>query len=363
MAKAMAVGAQPAVVYVGIDWAYRRAAWCAMSAGGEILEEGAVSADEDGLARLVLKLGTEVHACVEMMSGAIWVRDLLVAAGWRVQIAHARKVRDIAPLACKTDRVDARVLAELCRRDLVPELWIASLDDRALRERLRRRMHLVRLRTSARNRIFGLLTQWGLRCSVERLREPDGLERLAARGVPMVWRDSVAEALAVIDLLDERIAPIDRELRPLAAADARVVLLETIPGIGPLLGLTIASEVGDVARFGSPAKLVGYAGMAPRIKQSGDRSRTGALSKAGSRTLRWAAVEAAQQAWRPASPWHQLYLDVSKRHGRNPAKSAVARKVLIAVWHVLSRNESFKPSRPRGGTTPVPASSSTFLAA
>ena len=74
-------------------------------------------------------------------------------------------------------------------------------------------------------------------------------------------------------------------------------------------------------------------------------------------------MEAAQQAWRPASPWHQLYLDVSKRHGRNPAKSAVARKVLIAVWHVLSRNESFKPSRPRGGTTPVPASSSTFLAA
>jgi len=128
------------------------------------------------LARLVLKLGTEVHACVEMMSGAIWVRDLLVAAGWRVQIAHARKARDIAPVACKTDRVDARVLAELCRRDLVPELWIASLDDRALRERLRRRMHLVRLCTSARNRIFGLLTQWGLRCSVERLREPDGLE-------------------------------------------------------------------------------------------------------------------------------------------------------------------------------------------
>jgi transposase len=80
------------------------------------------------------------------MSGAVWVRDRLTAAGWEVQIAHAGKVRDVAPLACKTDKVDARVLAELCRRDLVPALWIASLDDRALRERLRRRMHLVRLR-------------------------------------------------------------------------------------------------------------------------------------------------------------------------------------------------------------------------
>src|SRR6058998_1340777 len=161
--------------YVGIDWAYRRAAWCALGEGGVVSGEGVVAADEDGLARLVLRLGTEVRACVEMMSGAVWVRDQLAAAGWAVQVAHARKVRDVAPLACKTDKVDARVLAELCRRDLVPELWVPSLDDRALRERLRRRLHLVRLRTSAQNRVFGLLTQWGLRLSLTRLRKPDGM--------------------------------------------------------------------------------------------------------------------------------------------------------------------------------------------
>jgi len=350
--------------YVGIDWAYRRAAWCALSEGGTIDAEGAVPAEEDGLARLVLGLGADVKACVEMMSGAIWVRDQLQAAGWEVKVAHARKVRDVAPLACKTDKVDARVLAELCRRDLVPELWIPSLEDRELRERLRRRMHLVRLRTSAINRIFGLLTQWGLRLSLTRLREHDATQLLEARGVPGVWRDSIAEALCLIDLLDRRIAPIDRELRPLAQADARVVVLRTIPGIGELLGLTIASEIGDVARFPAPAKLVGYAGLAPRVNQSGDRSRTGALSKAGSRTLRWAAVEAAQQAWRATNPWHALYTDLVKRHGRNPAKSAVARKVLIASWHVLSRDEPFKPSRPRGGEeAPVSASSLQFLAA
>jgi transposase len=102
--------------YVGIDWAYRRAAWCALGEGGAVSGEGVVAADEDGLARLVLELGSEVRACVEMMSGAVWVRDQLAAVGWRVEVAHARKVRDIAPLACKTDEVDARVLAELCRR-------------------------------------------------------------------------------------------------------------------------------------------------------------------------------------------------------------------------------------------------------
>ena len=156
--------------YVGIDWAYRRAAWCALGERGATVGEGVVAADEDGLAMLVLRLGTDVRACVEMMSGAVWVRDRLAAAGWEVQVAHARKVRDVAPLACKTDKVDARVLAELCRRDLVPALWLPPLAERALREQLRRRMHLVRLRASAMNRIFGLLTQWGLRISLERLR-------------------------------------------------------------------------------------------------------------------------------------------------------------------------------------------------
>jgi transposase len=265
--------------YLGIDWSYRRAAWCALSERGTTVGEGVVPADEDGLARLVLELGRDVRAVVEMMSGAIWVRDQLTAAGWEVKVAHARKVRDVAPLACKTDKVDARVLAELCRRDLVPELWVPPLEDRELRERLRRRMHLVRMRASAMNRIFGLLTQWGLRLSLKRLRAPDAMALLEQRGVPEVWRRSIAEALAVIDLLDERITPIDQELGPLARADARVILLDTIPGVGELLGLTIASEIGDVARFGSPRKLIGYAGLAPKINQSGDRSRTGALSK------------------------------------------------------------------------------------
>jgi transposase len=343
--------------YVGIDWAYGRAAFCAMGEGGEIAAEGLIPANQDGLARLVLKLGTEASGCVEMMSGAVWVRDQLQSAGWQMKVAHARKVRDVAPLACKTDKVDARVLAELCRRDLVPELWLPSIEDRALRERLRRRMHLVKARTSARNRIFGLLTQFGLRISHARLRRSDAVELLERRGVPEVWRDSIAELLELAAEMDRRIDPIDRELGPLARSDERAKLLATMPGVGPLLSLTFAAEIGEVSRFPSPGKLIGYAGLAPRVSQSGERSATGALSKAGSRTLRWAAVEAANQAWRPSSPWHGHYLRVSARHGKNPAKSAVARKLLIAAWHMLSRREPFKPYQP------APASSSCFLTA
>ena len=352
------------MLFVGIDWAYRRAAWCAKTKAGQIVAEGVTPADEDGLAKLVLGVGAEVTACVEMMSGAVWVRDRLRAAGWMVEVADARKVKGIAPLACKTDKVDARVLAELCRRDLVPALWVPSFPDRELRERLNRRAHLIRLRTAAKNRVFGALSQWGLRIPLRVLRSGDPMALLERRGLPAVWRRSVVEALSVIDILDARITALEAELRPLARTDARVQLLVTIPGVGEHLALMMAAEIGDVARFPGPRNLIGFAGLAPRVAQSGQSSRTGALSKAGSRSLRWAAIEAAQCAWRPTNPWNRLYLDIKQRTGKsNPAKSAVARKVLIAAWHVLAREEPFKPSRVERSADHVPASSHFHLAA
>jgi transposase len=168
----------------------------------------------------------------------------------------------------------------------VVALRLPSLDERALRERLRRRMHLVRLRTSAKARIFGLQTQWGVRVSLARLRRADGLAVLERAGVPAVWRRSVSECLEVVDFLDARIAPLDAELRPFAKADPRAVLLDTIPGVAELLALTIAVEIGEISRFASPERLVSYGRLAPRVRQSGEsRSRSGPLSKSGSRLL------------------------------------------------------------------------------
>jgi transposase len=353
------------VKYVGVDWAYRQAQWCALAAGGDTVGEGRIPADRDGLARLVLELGDEVKACLEMMSGALWVRDELVACGWQVEVADARKVKTVAPLAAKTDKVDARLLAELSRRELVPALWLPSLDERALRERLRRRMHLVRLRTSAKGRIFGLQTQWGVRVSLQRLRRGDGLTLLERAGMPEVWRRSVRECLSLIEFLDARLEPLERELRPLAKADPRAVLLDTIPGVAELLALTIAVEIGDIDRFHRPEQLVSYGRLAPRVHQSGQaRPQSGPLNKSGSRLLGWAAVEAAQHAWRETNPWHDLYVDVGRRSRHtNAAKAAVARKILIAVWHMLSRNQPFKPAPRTTEGTSVPASSRVALAA
>jgi transposase len=226
-------------------------------------------------------------------------------------------------------------------------------------------MHLVRLRTSAKGRIFGLQTQWGVRVSLARLRHADGLTLLERAGVPAVWRRSVSECLALIDFLDARLEPLEAELVPFAQADPRAVLLDTIPGVGELLALTIAVEIGDISRFSSAERLVSYGRLAPRVHQSGQaRPRSGPLNKSGSRLLGWAAVEAAQHAWRESNPWHELYLDVARRSRHtNSAKAAVARKILIAAWHMLSRNEPFNPVPRSSGGAPVPASSREALAA
>src|SRR3954464_7443473 len=216
--------------FVGIDWATRRARWCAVTPAGAVIDEGWAPADEDGLAGLVVGLGAgaaagmgrvgpEALACMEMMSGAAWVRERLQAAGWTVQVADARKAKAVGSLAAKTDKLDARVLAELARRDLVPQVHVPTFADRELKERLGRRMHMVRLRTAAINRAHGVLSQFGVTLAFHRLRAPDADDLLVERGVPAVWRRSIAEAVAIARVLDERLIPLEQELRPLARAD------------------------------------------------------------------------------------------------------------------------------------------------
>ena len=138
--------------FVGIDWATRRARWCAVTPAGAVIDEGWTPADEDGLARLVGHLGPQVLACMEMMSGAAWVRERLQAGGWTVQIADARKAKAVGSLAAKTDKLDARVLAELARRDLVPQVHVPTFADRELRRLLGVACTWSACRTAAINR-------------------------------------------------------------------------------------------------------------------------------------------------------------------------------------------------------------------
>lgn len=338
------------MLYVGLDLSRKQVEFCALAGDGGVVDRGTAPADRDGLARLVYRLGSEdreVVAVVESMNGARFVHDLLELAGWEVEIADALRVKGLAPLACKTDRIDAWVLAELARRDLVPAIWLPDPLVRAERERARFRLHLVRQRTRLKNRVHATLIAHGHPCPVSDLFGTSGRALLDRLELPEPWRGTLEASLRLIDILDEQVSGIGRELGRLGREHPSVRLLTSCPGIGPVLGYTIASELGDVHRFPSPTKLVGYTGLCPKVEQSGQRDRRGPLAKNGPRYLRWALIEAAQHAGR-----HPIYRPLYQRkraqypgpRGSSIAAVCVARKLAEAIWQMLTRNQPFAPA-------------------
>ncbi len=346
------------MLYAGLDLSRKRIDFHALRDDGTLVESGAVPADLDGLARLVHRLSAhdrDVSAVIESMNGARFVHDQLELAGFEVELADAQRVKGLAPLACKTDKIDAWVLAELARRDLVPAIWLPDPAVRAERERARFRLHLVRQRTRLKNRIHATLNAHGHPCPVSDLFGQRGRALLERMSIPEPWRETLEASLVLVDALDQEISGCERELRRLGARHRYVSLLQTCPGIAWVLGYTIAAELGDIRRFASPVKLTGYTGLCPRVDQSGERDLRGPLRKNGPRYLRWALIEAAQHAAR--SP-HYRQLAERKRaqypgaRGTKIAKICVARKLAEAIWHMLTRDQPFAPA---GATPPLAA--------
>ncbi len=152
------------MLYAGLDLSRKRLDFHLLDEAGETVEVGAATPDADGLRRLAARVGRfrePLSAAIESMNGARFVHDRLEQAGWQVEIADAVRVKGLAPLACKTDRIDAWVLAELARRELVPAIWLPDPEVRAERERARFRLHLVRHRTSLKQRVHALLLAHG----------------------------------------------------------------------------------------------------------------------------------------------------------------------------------------------------------
>src|SRR5207244_1982823 len=154
--------------------------------------------------------------------------------------------------------------------------------------------------------------------------------------LPEPWASTLAASLSLIDTLDAQIHGCERELRQLGADHPYIPLLESCPGIGWILGYTIAAEIGEISRFASPRKLVGYTGLCPRVEQSGERDRRGPLRKNGPPYLRWALIEAAHTAGR--HPHYQPILERlrsphRKKRGSKIAAIDIAHRQRAAISH------------------------------
>jgi transposase len=340
------------MLHAGLDLSRKRLDYCLLAESGERVEVGVTPPDGDGLAGFAHRVERDhgpvtVRAAIESMNGARFVHDTLERCGWEVEVADAVKVKGLAPLACKTDKIDAWVLAELSRRELVPAIWLPSFELRAERERARWRLFLVRKRSSLKHRVHAQLLAFGHSCPVSDLFGAKGRELLAHLQFPEPWRSGVLAAVEMIDDLDAQITAIDRELKAAGADHRYVPLLMSVPGIAWVLGYTIAAEVGDISRFASPKKLCGYTGLCPRVYQSGSKDRRGQLTHAGPKYLRWALMEAAVHAAQ-----HPLYREryqtnkrrLGKQRGAKVAQVDIARRLAEAIWHMLTRNQPFAPA-------------------
>jgi transposase len=323
--------------YIGVDLHKAFFQACALTMTGERLWEGRFPRTADGIARFVAR-GVDAHDAIAVeASGPTWAFvDALAPTGATVCVVDPRKTKLKAGFAAKTDRLDARRLADALRRESVVSIYIPPPTLRELREMCRGRHQLVRVRTRLAQMIRALL----LRCDAgeppgTRLFSPHALAWLAAvqlgpestrtlRRLERIFREVHADAQAA-----------DAELKHRAASDPIAVALTAMTGIGPVLAVTLRAEIGDIARFRRGPELACYAGLVPRIDRSADRMYQGRITREGSPWLRWALVEAAMHAMKRPDGIGRWARRLAVRKGAMKARVALARVLcddVIATW-------------------------------
>jgi len=263
--------------------------------------------------------------------------DLLPHVG-SVTVVHPPHVALITRAQVMTDKIAASILARLHAKELLVGIWVPPKEVQELRALVAHRNKITRLATQAKNRLHAILHRSHIQPPEGNLFHDDqrswwlGLELSPAKQTSMLCD------LDALDFSQQQVERIETALKVLAAEDERVPRLVQLPGISLINALTILGAIGDITRFPSPKKLVGYSGLGGRVHDSGQTSRRGRITKAGRRDLRTAMVQAAQTAANTHPHWKAELARLQPRLGRNKAIVAIARKLLVAVWHVLTKD-------------------------
>ncbi len=265
----------------------------------------------------------------------------------QAQVLNPRKLRVIAESVTKCDRLDAAVLAELTRSDFkLPAVYLPDDEEFALREHLRARHDLVRLRTHIKNRVHAALHRRGiLRPLRGSLFTGPGRAFLAKLELDEAGRVILDRYLNVYEHLEQQLTQSTEWLRRLARRPRWMkpaALLQTMPGVGLITSLTLLAELGDVRRFTSRAAVAHYAGLVPILRSSNDKEHRGGISKRGSAHLRRVLVEAAWTAHGRVERYHGLFSRIAARRNTKTAAVAVARRMLEDSWIMLMKDEAFR---------------------
>jgi transposase len=315
---------------------------------GKLRPAGRVSMTRAGLEGFGRSLGKDDEVVIEATGNAMAVVRVLSPHVGRVIVANPLQVKAIAHAHVKTDKIDAGVLASLRAADFLPEIWLPDADTERLRRLVARRNQLVRHRTRIKNEVHAILHAHLIPpCPHAELFGRLGRIWLAQQAVPNDERAAIERHLRELDRLGEDLATLDREIAQNGIEDLAVKRLLTITGVNLIVAAGLVAAIGDVRRFADPQKLVSYVGLNPRVRQSGlGLAQHGRISKRGRSHARAMLVEAAWAAAKAPGPLRAFFLRIRARRGHQIAAVAVARKLAVLCWHLLTKEADYQWARP-----------------
>lgn len=333
--------------YIGIDHHKQYLIALMMNQEGKIIRRDRVSMDRESIRSYIERVNGDgkLKVAIEASYGWEYIYDELKEVVKEVKVAHPLKTRAIAEAKIKTDSLDAEVLAHLLRADLIAEAYAPDFQTRDRKNFLRYRVSLVKIRTMLKNKIHSILA----RNHIEDVDFRKLSDKFGKRGREYIRKfklkgndtEIVRHYLELIELIEEKILLVDKEIKEMVDSDEICKLLDSIPGIGGFSAVLIRYEIDDIERFPSAKKLCSYAGLVPSTYSTGGKTYHGKITKQGNRWLRWILVEAAQRAIMKDMYLRRYYKKVAGYGGNNKATIAVARKLLSIVYRIWKERRPY----------------------
>jgi transposase len=337
---------------IALDAHKRYSQVCVQKKDGRFLCEKRINHSKGAIKQFLANWSAGTDVAIETVGNWYWIVDEIEQTGMEPRLVHAHKAKLMLGSINKTDKLDARGLNRLQQTGTLPTVWIPPGEIRDHRELPRTRMVFANLRTRLKNRIHSVFDKYGLHTDFEGISDifgSRGREKMALtiKQLPSETRYTLRCLLRELDMVEGQIQRIEKRMKKVFSKTEQVKKLMTLPGIGFILAVAIANEIGDISRFATAQKLASYAGTVARVHSSGGKTRYGKLRSDVNHYLKWAYSEAGNSTAVnhkrfPFRHTSKLYRRIRQRKGHAKAVGAVGRHLAEASFWVLTRNEDYK---------------------
>jgi len=334
--------------YAGVDLHKKFSVFTIKNGEGDLVKQEKITNNREELLRFI-KQFEKVKLAVEATFNWAWFSDICDEENVPLVLSHPLKTRAIASAKIKTDKIDSNILADLLRVNLLPKSYRFTKEERALKDILRYRIALVRYQTSLKNRVHAILHKHNIQIPATDIFGKLGKKICLSQSLPPIYQKMLNRYLFLTEVIAleivgaENIA--DEEFKKHNLFDDLKRLM-TIPGVGKFTAMMILAEIGNIKRFKNAKALSSYVGIIPSVYQSGETRRSGSITKEGTAYLRWALIQSAHKSVIQKSHLASFYRRLKKKD-KKKAKVAVARKILVAAYHILTKKAEFKnPGKP-----------------